>query len=202
MSQATYLAIVADVYSLTARPDLIAETALAVRKATMKAHSADLWKNDLAVVYPTMPVLSANGDVSFRYALDLTDTATYPLYRRVSYVKEYNVPLTGQEIQFKELDMDRLLDNYLLEGINYFSQAGMQVQLRCNKALGQVAVGYYKYPDINQATYTSWIADQYRDMIIEEATAAIYKAIGKDTEYQRLAQNFGENLHMLQMTQL
>lgn len=202
MSQATYLAIVADIYSLTARPDLIAETALAVRKATMKAHSADFWKNDLTVAFVTMPVLSTNGDVSFRYSLDLTATATYPLYRKISHIKEYNIPLTGQEIQFKELDMDRLLDNYLLEDINYFSQAGMQVSLRCNKVLGQLAVGYWKYPDINQTTYTSWIADQYRDMIIEEACASIYKAIGKDNEYQRLAQNFAENLHMLQMTQL
>jgi len=202
MSAATYAAIVADVYSLTARPDLVAETAIAVRKATMKFHLAETFKNDISIAIVTLPVLSSNGDVSFRYTLDLTNTATYPFYRKVAYIKEYNAIPTGQEIQFKEKDITSLLDNYQLEDINYWTQQSMQVSLRCNKVLTQLAVGYYRYPDVTPITYTSWIADQYQDAITEEACAAVFKAIGKDSEYQRLAANFVDNLHLLQMTQI
>lgn len=200
-SVALYNSLVSDIYNLTQRPDLIQETATAIRKATMKCHLADFWKNDLVEISYTVPVLTVPA-VSYRYALDLTDVTIFPLYRKISHIKEYNNPLTGQEIQFKELDADRLLDNYKLEDINCYYQAGQQVQLRANKFLTTLNIGYYKYPNVVPATYNSWIAVQYPDAVIDEAVAQIYRIIGKDQEAARLSALFGENIHYLTMTQV
>lgn len=198
---ALYDSILQAVYALTARPDLVNETALAIRKATMKAHCADFWKNDLTErVVAVTPLIAA--DTSFRYNFDLTDRVQYPLYRKMNYIKEYNATPPGQELQFKEKDADSLLDSYSLEGINQWYQAGMQVSLRVNKSLSNVKIGYWKYPNVISTAYDSWIAQQAPDIIVEEACAQIFKVIGKDSEHQRLAANFMENLHMLTMTQV
>lgn len=202
MSNATYLAIIQDVYALTARPDLAAETALAIRKATMKSHMAETWKNDISNVIITLPVLDNTVEVSWRYSLDLTSSVNFPLYRKLSSIDEYNNPLTGYEIHFKELDNDRILDEYFLEDINYYYQAGQQVNLRANKWLVQLSVDYYKYPDITPATYTSWISDQFRDMIVCEAAASVFRTIGKDSEATSYGNMFAENLLMLQMSEI
>ena len=208
MSNATYLAICNNIYDLTKRPDLLAETALAVRKATMKFHLADMWKNDLATAIITLPVLSPIGDVSFRYSLDLTQTSDYPLMRKVSEIVEYNTVPTGYETHFKELDADRIMDHYMLEEINYWYQVGRQVSLRCNKLLTQLKVIYYRYPDVTTAVFNSWVAEQFPDFIVCEAAAQIFATIGKDTEAARYASMFtgpdgnSGNLQLLRISEI
>lgn len=197
VSAAIYQTLLNGVYALTKRPDLSVETAQAVRKATMKAHMADSWKNDLTTVIVTLPVLSPVNATSFRYQFDLNDSVQYPLFKRISQVKEYNPVATGQEIQFKELDADRLLDDYQLEDINYWYQVGKVCNLRCNKVLSYLAVGYWKYPNTVPAQYTSWIASEFPDIIIEEAASYVFKAVGKDTEYVRFRDTWEENIALL-----
>jgi hypothetical protein len=43
----TLAELIAEVYTLTGRPDLVAETSAAVRKATLKMHSVDFFYRDL-----------------------------------------------------------------------------------------------------------------------------------------------------------
>ena len=43
----TLAELIAEAYTLTARPDLVAETASAIRKATLKMHSVDYFYRDL-----------------------------------------------------------------------------------------------------------------------------------------------------------
>jgi hypothetical protein len=190
MSAASYLQLLQDVYALTGRPDRVAETALAVRKATLKYHLSDLWKNDLTTSTVTLPVINSGTDLSFRYALDLTDSATYPLVKRVSSIKEYNAIPTGREIQFDEYDSDNILTDYRVERLNYWYQMGRQVTLRANKILVQLAVQYWKYPDVTAASYNSWIADQFPDAISCEAASSVFATVGKVDEAARYAQMF------------
>lgn len=190
MSAASYLQLLQDVYALTGRPDRVAETALAVRKATLKYHLSDLWKNDLTTSTVTLPVINSGTDLSFRYALDLTDSATYPLVKRVSSIKEYNAIPTGREIQFDEYDSDNILTDYRVERLNYWYQMGRQVTLRANKILVQLAVQYWKYPDVTAASYNSWIADQFPDFISCEAASSVFATVGKADEAARYAQMF------------
>jgi hypothetical protein len=197
-----YNSILQDIYDVTLRPELVNETAVALRKATMKAHLADLWKNDLVVVYPSIPAMVANTAYSYRLSLDLTDATTFPLLRRICTIKEFNNPLTGYELQFKEVEPDNILDEYLVERVNYWYQAGRQIQLRTTKALAGLQVDYWKFPNVIPAQYDSWIAAQFPDLIVEEACAQIYRIIGKLDEATKLAANWVDNLSYLQSTVL
>ena len=47
MANALLTSIVDDVYTMTKRPDLVADTLLAVKKATLKAHHTDFYPKDL-----------------------------------------------------------------------------------------------------------------------------------------------------------
>ncbi len=196
-----YNSLVQDIYNLTARPDLVNETAVAIRKATMKLHLVDFWKSDLVSALYTLPVY-VPADFSYRYTIDLTDTLVFPLIRKVAHVKEYNTPLSGRETQFKELSADRLLDAYLLEDINYWYQVGQSLHVRCNKNLTQIDVGYWKYPNVIPATYDSWIAQQFPDAVIDEACAQLFRIIGKDAEAVRLTAEFPVNVHAITMAQV
>jgi len=44
---ATFAELVADVYIATNRPDLVTQTALAVKVATLKAHQTDFYPKDI-----------------------------------------------------------------------------------------------------------------------------------------------------------
>jgi len=45
---ATFAELLADVYTLTNRPDLVAETKLAVKMATLKMHQSDYYYKDIS----------------------------------------------------------------------------------------------------------------------------------------------------------
>lgn len=190
MSAATYNQLVQDVYTITARIDRAAETALAIRRATLKYHLADLWKNDIANAIVTLPVIPVGSDLSFRYTLDLTNTATYPLIRKVSNIVEYNAIRTGTEYKFDEYDNDNIMDDYRVERLNYWYQMARQATLRCDKILNQIQVQYWAFPNVTPAGYNSWIADQNPDFISCEAAAYVFAAVGKSDESARFAQMF------------
>ena len=181
-----------EVYNLTNRPDLVSQTLTAIRKATMKCHLADEFRQDLQIAIITVPV-----QTDFHYLLDLTNTTSYPNLRRVAYIKEYNSVIVGNEIQFTKLYANALLDEYKLERTNYWYQAGMAVTIGSYKQLVQVSVAYHKYPSTDVATYSSWIADQYPDAIIQEAASTVFKTIGKSDEAKLYQQYFAENLQFL-----
>lgn len=193
-----YNSIVASIYQYSQRPDLVQETLAAIRKATMKLHLADFWPNDSQSLQ-IVPVQISAGSVDYRYTIDTTQIA---LLRKVTSIMEYNNPLTGAERFYTQKDIDRLLDDYKLEYINYWYQAGQQVNLRTDKLLTFVTVTGYFYPNVAPTSYNSWIAQQYPDAIVEEALVTIYKNIGKVEESNALARSFEENLHMIQMAQI
>jgi hypothetical protein len=197
-----YTAVLADIYSITNRPDRTAETAIALRKATMKFHLAEQWAKDIGNVQVTLPVVTSGDSFSYRYTLDLSQAGSLPYFRKLSEIREYNNPLIGNEYHFKPLDNDRRVDDYVLEDINYYTVVGQAAQLRVNKQLTVLDVDYYLYPDITATQYNSWIAQQFQDAIVCEAAANVFAMIGKDAESQRYAGYFNENLLMLQMQEI
>ncbi len=60
----TYDELVTEVYALTKRPDLVAETASLIKAATLKAHHTDFYSKDLFETSVTWPA------PSFRQQLD------------------------------------------------------------------------------------------------------------------------------------
>ena len=199
----TFASLVADVYTTTNRPDLVAETALAVRKATLKLHTTGIdletgtpkvvfyWPDrSEAIVTPTVVDLANN-----YYSFD-TQAAPFSRFRALQYVRQYTPADT--DLFFDPIDFDNLLDSYRIEKTNVFYLIGQLAQIRANFTVTQVRVGYYRYPVAIESGYSSWIADQLPDMVVEEAAATIFKMIGKDDEFQKYAALTKENMAALE----
>lgn len=178
--------LIALVYTHTNRPDLTVETKAMVKKAALKLHGMDFWKQDLKEVIITPVPLTAG---SPRYQLDLSDSGVYPLFRKVDYIKDYSA--TATEKSYDEYAANDRIDGYGMERTNYWYQMGLAANLVASSLVGQIAVGYYAYPNITDVGFSSWIATQFPDAIAEEAARAVFKMIGKDEEhlkYQALTQ--------------
>lgn len=218
-----YAQMLADIYTITNRPDLIAETQLALRKATVKAHSADFWKGDIAIVpkyiLPT-PIVDVT-QPSSRFSINLADPANFPNLRKVAYIKEYinpagqvssavsgwdtliaNYGTSPRQRNYDECSPEAVIDDYGTERTNYWYQAGKQVSLRVYSPILYATFGYYAYPNATPTGYNSWIANEFPDLIVEEAASTVFRMIGKADESAAYASNWATNLHQLTMSQV
>src|SRR6185312_3840961 len=121
--------LIDDVYTLTNRPDLVAETSLAVRSATLKLHSLDNWYKD---IYQTgiqwNPV---------DYIQSLEYRTLVPRYRKFKYLRKYSPP-TGNDMMgydgdfFTLITPDNTLDDYGINRENVCYVAGAYINIRSN----------------------------------------------------------------------
>lgn len=213
---ATLTSLATDVYVLTNRPDLVAETRVALRKAIMKFHSADTFKRDLASRRLQMALFTPVQPNQFRWAIPLSE---FPRFRRPSSLM-YPLDLTPPQWQtpaplidwpagfmrtrqYWETTADNLFDSYNAERQNCYFISGSILNIKSGWGADYLDFSYYQYPlvpTVPSDTITSWICDQYPDAVIEDAAGTVFKMIGKDDEYQRFMQLFAENLSILKMT--
>jgi hypothetical protein len=101
--------------------------------------------------------------------------------------------------EYVEVAPDNLFDGYGYEKPNYYFITGDTVNLRSGWYIDYLDFIYYKWPTIPAAdvTLTSWIVNTYPDAIIEEASGAVFKMIGKDEEFKRFQGLFLENLSII-----
>lgn len=194
--------VIDDVVIHTNRPDLVAETQLAVSKATMKMHmtgprdpatglsGAAFYVQDIVSDIVILPLQTET-----RYEIDLSD---YSQLRAVKGIQEWNVPLTGTEVTYEKLDENFLFDDYHIEKYDYFYRAGLVVNLRARKLLTKIKLSYYAFPIVDGATYTSWIASKFKDAIVEEAAATVFRMIGKTDEFKTYQAMTQDNISILQ----
>jgi hypothetical protein len=218
-----YAQLISAVYTLTNRPDLVAETQLALRKATVKAHGADFWKADIAVVPKyTLPIPVVDvTQPSSRFVINLVDATNFPNLRKVAYIKEYinpagqvsssisgwdtliaNYGTSPRQRNYDECSPESVIDDYGTERTNYWYQAGKQVSLRTYTPILYATLGYWAYPNATPAGYNSWIANDFPDLVVEEAASIVFRTIGKAEESAAYAGNWGTNLHQLSMSQI
>lgn len=162
-----------EVYNLTNRPGLVAETLTAIRAATLKLHQLDYFYKDLEET-----------GVSFttaEFVQSLPYRTVFPYWRSLKYIRKTDS--TGTE-QGKILDIivpESILDAYGTNREDVCYVAGINVQIRSSTSLQYVILGYYKNPNITELGFNSWIALDHPYAIVFEAAAIVFKAIG-DTE--------------------
>jgi hypothetical protein len=188
--------IVAEVYSLTNRPDLVNETALAVRAATLKAHHSDFYYKD---VFETGISFS-----SAEYIQSLPYKDLIPLWRSPKYIRKVDASTTPPTpLGFLQLvAAEDALDSYRVSKENVYYIAGTNIQLRSRAQQQYYVVGCYVHPDVTQANYNSWIADEHPYAIIYEATAIIFKTIGYDEQVKAYRDMVMEEIGLLKMSNL
>lgn len=179
----TLTSLIADVYTLTNRPDLVGETLLAVKSATLKAHHSDFFPKDLQ-----------EEGVQFGFSLTqqtLEYKTLVPRWRSLSYLRkfDYSTP-PGTPGKFLEiLTPTNVLDSYSVNKEDVCYLAGLELNIRTREAQQYFLLGCYVHPNLVTETYSSWIADEHPYAIIYEAAATVFKTIGFDEQeaaYRRM----------------
>lgn len=175
--------IVNDVYSLTNRQDLVAETALAIRQETQAAHRSDFYKRDLQEVQVILGVASAVHQIPI--------DVYFPNWRAFNYIRPYTVatvsfsPIVIGRNQF--LAPDAILDEYLTEKTNIAYVGGSNLNIRLEGAYDGFVVGYYTNPVVSPSSaYASWIAEEYNSLIVLGAALRVFMSIGYEEAAARL----------------
>jgi hypothetical protein len=181
---------------VTSVPHLVPEITAAVKRATIKIHSAETFARDLAELSLSSPQLASVSATDFRYQIALSTPITR--FRRIAYLRADPTVPAPTVTQYRLIEADSIFDNYNLELSDYFYLAGATLNLRTQAATARVKLGYYQYPDTTDVSFYSWIADVYPNIIVDEASAAVFKMIGKDDEETRYRQLSVENYHILQ----
>ena len=162
-----------EVYTLTNRPDLVAETLSAVRAATLKLHQKDYFYKD---IYETGVSFSS---AAFQQQLEYR--TLIPRYRSLKYLRKTDIDGSDTLGFFDIIVPENVLDGYALNKNDVAYVAGEVIQFRSSTSFQYIILGCYLQPDITTATYTSWIAIDHPYAIVFEAAATVFKMIG-DTE--------------------
>ncbi len=168
---ATFASMTSNIMTITKRPDLIAETKLALKQATLRMHHSDFYPRDLH-------------EVGFdwntpAFVQSLEYQTIFPDFRALKYLRKYN---DGAGTLFTILTPGEILDRYGLNKDDVCYLAGTMIEIRSSTEDPSMLIGYYKHPDVTEANYNSWIADQYEHTIVMEAAAIIFKMIGFDEQ--------------------
>lgn len=168
--------LVTDVYTLTNRPDLVGETLLAVKTATLKAHQSDYFYKDLFETGVMFDLSLAQQTLDYKTLI--------PKWRALKYVVpyDYTVPPGVPGIALEIITPDLITDNYSILRENVCYVAGAELQIRTRAATQYFTLGCYLYPDTGTETYTSWIASEQSAAIVYEAAATVFKTIGYDEQ--------------------
>lgn len=179
-----------EVYLITNRPDLVNETALSVRSATLKAHQSDYFPKDMReteVIFLTSDCVQA-----------LDYSKIDPKWRSLNYARILQTSASGSCTPgafFELIDPVVALGMYGETRTNVAYQAGTVYQLKSACPFSRALLGYYVHPTIApDADYASWIADEFPYVIIFDAAARIFKMVGFDEQanywQQEVAQQY------------
>lgn len=186
----TLAELVTDVYTLTTRPDLVNETALAIRNATLKVHRSDFYPKDLQET--AIQFSSAEYLQTFEYK------SVFPNWRSLKYLRKYDPISDTPSIILDKITTDEVLDSYGKTKVNTVYGAGSNLQIRSNTKEAYYLLGYYAFPDVTDLGYSSWIADEQPSVILYEAALFIFKTIGYDEQVSTYTQLVAMELEMLQ----
>lgn len=166
--------LVAEVTELTKRPDLSGRIRSAVREATMFSHRTNNFWRDLADGV-LVPISSQEGVINAEDYL--------PRLRSIASIRGNNNGTLTTELE--QRDVDDLSDEYGVRRRHWFYGTANGVRYNLGIACPQMQISYWRDPDVNPASFDSWIAAKYPDVIIRWACAVIYKSIGHTEEAQQ-----------------
>jgi len=160
-----------EVFIITNRRDLVAETESAIKSATLKAHKSDFYSKDIfetGVEFPT---------AEFRQSLDyvtlLSNFRAFKYFRRV----EDEFDDVGQFIEI--ISVDEILDSYDINRVDIAYVAGRVLEIRSSVEFTKALLGAYVLPIVRTGAYLSWVAEQFPFAIVHEAARRIFRSIGQ-----------------------
>jgi hypothetical protein len=188
----TLVELVSEVYGLTGRPDLDVRTINAVKRATLRAHHLDFFSRDLYEVPLVFDTPAYLQEIEYRTVI--------PRFRAIKYLRHYDAVTDSAGKFLNKITPEETLNNYGETKTDVFYIAGDVIQIRSSILLEYLLSGWYRHPDITDSGFSSWIADEHPSAIVYAAAREIFKSIGKDEEYQRMASDVAEQDMLVRMT--
>ena len=187
MPNAAFTALLNDLYTITKRDDLVAETTVAVRAATVKLHQSDFYPRDLVET----KVQFSTAD----YFQTLAYRSLFPNLRALHYVRKYE---SGAPTEFLDIvSPTNVMDEYNVSKENICYMAGDVIQVRSNTQITDLLIGFYSNPVTLVDSYSSWIADMHNFAIVFEAAATVFKMVGQDQEASAYKILAGEQMQIV-----
>lgn len=186
--------MVDQVFEITSRPDLAAETKSAVRAATLKAHqsdfySKDIWETGIQFTYP-----------AYRQSLDYMNL--YSNFRAFKYIRYAEDSSDDTGFFFDIITPEETLDSYGCNRNNIAYVAGRVLEMRSNIEFQYALMGCYVFPLVYKDDYNSWITQMHPYAIINEAARVIFKMIGYDEQSAQYNSLVAEEYAVLKITGL
>lgn len=190
---ATFAELVSDVITLTKRPDLVDDTKLAVKVATLKMHQMDFLYKD---IYETGISFSSES-----YVQQLDYKTLLPRFRSLKYLRKADSTGVAGAF-FGVLTPAEVIDAYGIERADICYAAGSIIQIKSSTSFQYAILGAYLNPDITEAGYNSWIAQDHPYAIVYEAAITIFKTIGYDEQAVTYGKLALEQAKMIKMSNI
>lgn len=184
---ATFAELVSDVHTITNRPDLVTETKLAVRVATLKAHQSDFFPKDMYEVGIQWPTPDYIQSIEYR--------ALIPRWRAFKYLRKYTNNTPG--VLFTLLTPEQVLDRYGLQKSDICYIAGEMLEIKSSSQDTNMILACYINPVLDENAFSSWIALDHPYAIVYEAARTVFKQIGFDEQATQIRQEVMEQYQIL-----
>lgn len=170
----TLAELIAEVYLITNRPDLVAITTAAVKSATLKAHNSDFYNYDIHETGITWP------SAEFRQSFDIPGLLSN--FRAMRYLRKAESATDETGIFFTVIETEEILDSYGINRVDIAYMAGRVLEIRSSTEFQFALLAVYLLPIVTDGAYASWVADIHPYAIIHEAARNVFIAIGKREE--------------------
>lgn len=168
----TFNELVEAVYTLTNRPDLVKETQLAIKSATLQLHRSEFFYKDIfetAIKFDTRDFLQS---IEYRQL--------FPRYRALSYLRKYEINGNVGGV-LEVVSPTNILDSYNQFRTDICYVAGSVIQVRSSGAIEYALIGIYQNPDVAVETYNSWIAQEAMYAVVYKAASILFGTVLGDT---------------------
>ncbi len=189
----TWTELQQEVYTLTNRPDLVAETLLAVRQSTLALHQSDFFWRDLQETGISFPTSAYTQELEYRSII--------PLFRALKYLRKANADSTVGAF-FTVVSPESVLDSYGVDRTDVCYAAGASIEMKSSTQFQYAVLGYYANPNITPGAYNSWIALDHPYAIVFEAAEKVFKMVGKSEEFAAYKLLRDEEKQRLMMTNI
>lgn len=180
-----------EIYVLTNRPDLSAETAIALRQTTRLAHKSGKYWRDLKTKLITGLALDAI------QSIDLAVEA--PRFRGVARLCSTDNP----QLEFKDTLASDLLDPDGYYRTNVYWGLGNRLNVRAAAPEAAYTLDYFEYPIMTPtASYATWLAEEHRDLLVTMSAANVLSMVGETEIAGRLQGLATAELAMLKNSNL
>ena len=186
-----YDELLEDIIVLTNRPDLADETALALRTATRSAHLTDAYPRDCKTSVIQLPLQD------FVTQLDLP--TLLPRCRGLSRVQvlaaDGSPLLFSPEHQLEVIELSDIYNDYGQLRSNVAYIAGDKLNVRTLTPGYGFNIQWFQLPDTRRASYDSWIAQLYPDLLIYWAASVVLDTNGNEDKARKYMQAV-QQLHL------